>query len=237
MIAGGYTLIGSKHDKNQDNFLITTVNGIDLFVVADGMGGHAAGDVASSLAITLLEEKINEFSEQAINNALLDVNRKILEKSESKEEYKGMGTTLALCAAFNRELFISHIGDSRVYIDKGDGSVFITKDHSIVQQMVDRGEISHSEAKAHKMKNVITRALGVEDSPKVETEITDLTDDTVIVICSDGVSNVMDDNEIMNIAKENPPKKGAEILCKTAKKLGSTDDITAIVVKARGENK
>lgn len=237
MIAGGYTLIGSKHDKNQDNFLITSANDIDLFVVADGMGGHAAGDVASTLAITLLEEKIKDFSEKAINDALLDVNRKILAKAKTKEEYKGMGTTIALCAAKDSELFISHIGDSRIYIDKGDGDIFITKDHSIVQQMVDRGEITGREAKSHKMKNVITRALGVEENPKVETEVTDLTDDTVIVICSDGVSNVIDDNEIMNIAKENTAKKGAETLCKTAKKLGSTDDITAIVVKVRGESK
>lgn len=103
--------------------------------------------------------------------------------------------------------------------------------------MVVRGEITGREAKSHKMKNVITRALGVEENPKVETEVTDLTDDTVIVICSDGVSNVIDDNEIMNIAKENTAKKGAETLCKTAKKLGSTDDITAIVVKVRGESK
>lgn len=237
MIAGGYTLIGSKHDKNQDNFLITKVNDIDLFVVADGMGGHAAGDVASSLAINVLEEKINDFSEEAINDALLKANSKILLKAETKEEYKGMGTTMAMCAIKDNQLYISHIGDSRVYIDKGDGDIFITKDHSIVQQMVDRGEISHSEAKAHKMKNVITRALGVEENPKVEIEFTDLTDDTVIVICSDGVSNVLDDSEIINIAKGNSPKKGAETLCKTAKKLGSTDDITAIVVKVRGESK
>lgn len=237
MIAGGYTLIGSKHDKNQDNFLIKKVNGIDLFVVADGMGGHAAGDVASNLAITILEEKINVFSEKAINEALLTVNRKILEKAENKEEYKGMGTTIALCAIKDNELFISHIGDSRVYIDKGNGDTFITKDHSIVQQMVERGEISSSEAKAHKMKNVITRALGVEENPKVETEVTDLTDDTVIVICSDGVSNVFEDNEILSIAKENEPKEAAELLCKKARELGSTDDITAISVKVRGENK
>lgn len=237
MIAGGYTLTGSKHDKNQDNFLITNTNGIDLFVVADGMGGHAAGDVASTLAITLLEEKIADFSEKAINDALLNVNRKILQKAESNEEYKGMGTTLALCAAKDGELFISHIGDSRVYIDKGEGDVFVTKDHSVVQQMVDRGEISHSEAKAHKMKNVITRALGVEENPKIESEITDLTDDTVIIICSDGVSNVLEDSEIVELAKGNVPKKGAEKLCKMAKRLGSTDDITAIVVKVRGEDK
>ena len=235
MIAGGYTLTGVKHEKNQDNFLIKTVDDIEMFVVADGMGGHAAGDVASALAIQLIEKRLNDFSEEALKKAILNANLQILLKAETKEEYKGMGTTLAMCMVKGTELFIAHIGDSRVYIDKGDGDIFVTKDHSVVQQMVDRGEITGSQAKEHKMKNVITRALGVEENAKVETELTDITEDTVIVICSDGVSNVIDDDKILAIAKENPPKKAAEILCKTARKEGSTDDITAIVVNARGD--
>ncbi len=237
MIAGGYTLIGTKHDKNQDNFLIKNTDDISLFLVADGMGGHAAGDIASALAIDVIEKKLTEFNEKSIKNAILEANNCILTEAKTKEEYKGMGTTVAMCVVKGSELFITHIGDSRVYIDKGNGDIFVTKDHSVVQQMVERGEISEKEAKIHKMKNVITRALGVEDDAKIETELTDLTDDTVIVICSDGVSNVMDDGEIINIAKENEPKEAAEILCKKAKELGSTDDITAIVIISRGDKK
>ena len=235
MIAGGYTLTGTKHEKNQDNFLIKKADGIEMFIVADGMGGHAAGDIASASAIQLIEKNLKDFSEESLKKAILNANLQILLKSETKEEYKGMGTTLAMCMIKGSELFIAHIGDSRVYIDKGDGDIYVTKDHSVVQQMVDRGEITGSQAKEHKMKNVITRALGVEENAKVETELTDITEDTVIVICSDGVSNVIDDDKLLTIAKENPPKKAAEILCKTARKSGSTDDITAIVVNARGE--
>lgn len=235
MIAGGYTLVGVKHKINQDSFLIKNNDDISLFVVADGMGGHAAGDVASKLAIESLDEKLCDFSEKCIQNAAAEANEKILSMANSKTEYKGMGTTLALCLIKGNELFISHIGDSRVYIDKGDGDFFITTDHSVVQQLVERGEISPSEAKEHRMKNIITRALGVENAVEMETEITDLTDDTVIVICSDGVSNVIEDETILSIAKENQPEKAAEILCKKAKEEGSTDDITAIVVKVRGE--
>lgn len=235
MIAGGYTLNGTKHDKNQDNFLIKNTDDISIFIVADGMGGHAAGDVASALAIEVIENNLKTFDEKTIKNSVLKANSKILSKAQTKDEYKGMGTTLAMCVIKGDELFITHIGDSRVYIDKGDGDVFVTKDHSIVQQMVDRGEISDQEAKEHKMKNVITRALGVEKDAKIETELTDITSDIVIVICSDGVSNVMSNDEILSIAKENQPKMAAEFLCKRARDLGSTDDITAIVIISGGE--
>lgn len=237
MIAGGYTLLGVKHDTNQDSYLIRDNSEIKLFAVADGMGGHAAGDLASAIAIKVLETKLNNFSEGSIQQAVEEANEQILSVAKSKEEYKGMGTTVALCMIKDSELFISHIGDSRIYIDKGDGDFFITTDHSVVQQLVERGEISASEAKDHKMKNIITRALGVENSVEMETEITDLTDDTVIVICSDGVSNVVEDEIIVKVAKENLPADAARILCETAKKQGSTDDITAIVVKVRGEEK
>ncbi|MFA7636535.1 MAG: protein phosphatase 2C domain-containing protein [Monoglobales bacterium] len=237
MIAGGYTLNGTKHNKNQDNFLVKENGEISIFMVADGMGGHAAGDVASALAIDVIENKLSSFDEQAIIDAISEANSLIMSKANTKEEYKGMGTTLAMCVVNGNEIFIVHIGDSRVYIDKGDGDVFVTKDHSFVQQMVDRGEISDTEAKKHKMKNVITRALGVEENAKVEIELTDLTEDTVIVICSDGVSNVMDDDEILSIAKKYEPKLAAETLCKKAKENGSTDDITAIVIINRGVEK
>ena len=237
MIAGGYTLLGVKHDTNQDTYLIRDNTEIKLFAVADGMGGHAAGDLASAIAIKVLETKLDDFSEAGIQQVIEEANNQILSVAKSKEEYKGMGTTVALCMVKGNELFLSHIGDSRIYIDKGDGDFFITTDHSVVQQLVERGEISASEAKDHKMKNIITRALGVENSVEMETEITDLTDDTVIVICSDGVSNVMEDETIVKVAKENAPEKAAEILCETAKTMGSTDDITAIVVKVRGEEK
>lgn len=237
MIAGGYTLNGMKHNKNQDNFLIKSTDDLSVFVVADGMGGHAAGDIASALATEIIETNLTGFDAKLIETVIAEANNQILSKALTKAEYKGMGTTLAMCVVKGNELFISHIGDSRVYIDKGDGDIFVTKDHSIVQQMVDRGEISDTEAKKHKMKNVITRALGVEENARIETEFTDLTDDTVIVICSDGVSNVMEDTEILTLARENEPKAAAEIVCKKAKQLGSTDDITAIVIKSRGEEK
>ena len=237
MIAGGYTLLGEKHSVNQDSFLIKDKDELKLFVVADGMGGHAAGDLASAVAIKVLETKLDEFSEECIKNTVKQANEQILSIANSKEEYKGMGTTLALCLVKGQELYISHIGDSRIYIDKGDGDFFITTDHSVVQQLVERGEITADEAKDHKMKNIITRALGVESEVEMETEFTDLTEDTVIVICSDGVSNVIEDETIVRIAKENIPGKAAQILCETAKEQGSTDDITAIVVKVRGGEK
>ncbi len=235
MIASGYTLNGIKHKKNQDNFLIRFSDETSLFIVADGMGGHAAGDIASMMAIDIIQKNLDGFSEKSIQKAVFAANEAILAKAKEKEEYKGMGTTLAMCLVKGKELFVAHIGDSRVYIDKGHGDTFVTKDHSLVQQLVDKGEISGEEAKEHTMKNVITRALGVEENVQIETEFTDMTDDTVIVICSDGVSNVIDNSLIWEIAAENEPEDAARILCSKARENGSTDDITAIVIKSRGD--
>ncbi len=234
MIAGAYTQTGTKHSKNQDSFFISCENTKGVFIVADGMGGHAAGDIASSAAIKVISESLGRYTEKAIRDALNKANMSVLEKAVEKPELEGMGTTIAMCCIDRDKIIAAHIGDSRLYVIKDGKKVFVTKDHSYVQQLVENGELTEEEAKTHPMKNIITNALGVQE--KVQVEIDKLRCESgYVVICSDGVSNVLSDDEIADIIDEKNPKESAKILCKKAKEKGSTDDLTAIVIDLRGE--
>ncbi len=234
MIAAVYTETGTKHDKNQDSFYISYDNEKGLFVVADGMGGHAAGDIASKTAIRVIKDNLTKYTEKSITDALNKANEEVLEKAKSNPEFEGMGTTIAMCAVQRDNIIAAHIGDSRIYMIEDSKTVFVTKDHSYVQQLVEKGELSEDEAKQHPMKNIITNALGVQGSVRIDFDKKKRPDGHIL-ICSDGVSNLLSEDEIIKITEENTPAKAAKKLCKTAKVAGSTDDLTAIVIDLRGE--
>lgn len=234
MTASAYTKTGKKHDKNQDSFYIKYENEQGLFIVADGMGGHAAGDTASKTAIEVICDNLEKYNEKSITESLKKANTAVLEKAKSNTELEGMGTTVVICCITGDKIIAAHIGDSRMYVIEEGKPVFITRDHSYVQQLVERGEISESEAKEHPMKNIITNALGVQEDLYIETDKLKSKNGRV-VICSDGVSNILADSEIAKTAAENEPQTAARLLCENAQAAGGTDDLTAIVIDLRGE--
>ncbi len=234
MIAASYTETGKKHNKNQDSCYISCEEDKGIFIVADGMGGHAAGDIASKTAIEVIKENLTKYSEKTLKEALKKANLAVYEKSKSQAEFEGMGTTIAMCLIEKNKIIAAHIGDSRLYVIENGEIVYVTKDHSYVQQLVEQGEISEEEAKKHPMKNIITNALGVETDVLTDTEILKRKNG-YIVICSDGVSNVLDEGQIIEIITKNKPEKAAKLLCSKAAAAGSTDDLTSIVIDLRGE--
>lgn len=229
MEAFGYSMTGTKHSVNQDSFYIDEARGI--FIVADGMGGHAAGDVASSSAINAISSNIGEINVSSIKNALDIANKEVFEKSKTSPALEGMGTTIAMCCLNGNYATIANIGDSRVHIIKNNEISFVTRDHSFVQQMIDDGQLEASEAKKHAMKNIITRALGVAETvtPDFDGITVDVGD--AIMICSDGVSNMLDDEVIVHTVLQSSAEDAAKTLCKSALDAGGKDDLTAIVIK------
>ena len=230
MIAGSFSLIGSKHKVNQDSFYLKCEGRKCLCAVADGMGGHNAGDVASRTAI----EFISSISKPDIKNILqsiLDANKSILEMSTVDKSLEGMGTTVVLAAINKENGIIVHVGDSRAYGISRNHAKQITVDHSYVQELVDDGKITSSEAKIHPMKNIITMAVGVGEIIQPHIKEITLAKDDILLLCSDGVSGSVSEEEMINCCYENMPAEAAEQLCRLAVKNGATDDVTAIVVR------
>ncbi len=229
--SNAYSITGTKHETNQDSYLEYADSIINIYAVADGMGGHAAGDVASGIVVDTLKNHLAATDKKAVIAAVNTANERIIERAKEKPEYDGMGSTIAMLCLDKNRAIIAHIGDSKVFVIKDKKIVFTTKDHSYVQNLVDSGEITEEEALNHKMKNIITKAVGVSIDITPDISKLNLSDGTCIVICSDGVSNVVDSKKMCDIVYKNKDNaSSAKELCKTALSLGSTDDITAVVV-------
>lgn len=228
--SNAYSITGTKHTTNQDSYLDYADSIINIYAVADGMGGHAAGDVASSIVVDTLKNHLAATDKKAVVAAVELANERILERAKEKPEYDGMGSTLAMLCLDKNRAIIAHIGDSKVFVIKNGEIVFKTKDHSYVQSLVDSGEITEEDALKHKMKNIITKAVGVSSDISPDISKLSFQKDTCVVICSDGVSNVVDGKLMCDIVYKNRNTDlAAKQLCETALMLGSTDDITAVV--------
>ncbi len=233
----GATNIGLVRSNNQDSFLTGSFeSGTVWTVVCDGMGGALGGDVASKMATELIAERIkgsyndkmkplsvSNLLESAINFA----NIKIYDKSIADEKLKGMGTTVVAAILREGEVFISHSGDSRAYII-GDEIRQVTTDHSIVQEMLDRGEITPQEAKYHPIKNYITRALGVKDRISVDFTAEKFKDGDILLICTDGLSNMLDEALIKKIVCQADENTVTELI-NEANSNGGRDNITVVI--------
>ena len=229
--SNSYSITGTKHATNQDSYLDYADSVINIYAVADGMGGHCAGDVASAIVVDTLKNHLAATDKKAVISAVNTANEQIIERAKEKPEYEGMGATLAmLCIDKNRAL-IAHIGDSKVFVIKDKKVIFKTKDHSFVQKLIDSGEITEAEALVHKMKNIITKAVGVSPDVKPDISKLELSGKTCVVLCSDGVSNFINEEQLCEIThKHMQTDSAAQTLCETALSLGSTDDITSVVI-------
>lgn len=236
----GKTDIGENRRINEDSFFIYCDDkDILCGCVADGMGGHACGEVASRMVVEIVEECIKntvntdmdyvEFGE-SVRHGFIDANYRIYKYAEENGFLNNMGTTATFAAIYRNKLITVHVGDSRVYkID--EGIVQVTKDHSYVQELLRIGEITEEEALKHPKKNEITRAIGYEDSIKVDVGISDYNGENIL-ICSDGLSNMVADSEIFEVVTGSGDMEAVTSeLIKIANTNGGTDNITAVLLK------
>lgn len=239
MKAFSITDIGIERRINQD-YVFCEVNSIgnlpNLFIVADGMGGHNAGDYASRFCVEFFTEHIRNSDITSpialIEEAILLTNRKLYEKSKQEIDYEGMGTTLVVATICEDLMYVANIGDSRLYLI-GKEMIQITEDHSLVQAMVKKGELDQNEAKTHPNKNIITRALGTSESTQPDIFEIGVNKGDIILMCSDGLTNMLNDETIEKIIRENADNLQAatETLIKQANDNGGRDNITVIIAK------
>ena len=231
------TDIGNIKENNEDAFLTLVDNlSCKVFAVADGMGGHDFGEEASEIAVLYIKNHYDynrnlKDYKKYINEIFSKINEKIYQTGLNKNSTSGMGTTLTLVIIFENKLYIGHIGDSRLYIINKEITQ-LTKDHSYVEELVDKGMITKREAKNHPKKNIITRALGT--FLKIEVDIFDyeLKENDIVLLCSDGLTNMVDDNEIKKIVLDTENLENAnEQLVKLANLRGGYDNITIVTIK------
>ena len=241
LIAAGKTDTGIVRSNNEDNFIVDEKRG--LLVVADGMGGHAAGEVASKLAISIISghllypkkffgeyNKAYSPSTNNLNSALRLANLAVFEAAAGSPQLHGMGTTVAAVLICDNRLSIAHIGDSRVYLVRSGNIEQLTDDHSVVNEQVKRDLITREEAASSTTKNYLTKAMGI--SAEMEADLSELTllGGDILLLCTDGLSNMITDQimmEIISFAGE--PAAICDLLIKTANTNGGKDNITVVI--------
>lgn len=232
---------GKVRQHNEDNGgIFQHANDLLLVVVADGMGGHKAGDVASQMAVTELENlwgslddcKTPEEAKTWLLEAIQHVNEKVFQYAEENEECQGMGTTLVVALCAKEFVTIGHIGDSRCYIKNSNGFTQKTNDHSLVYELVRSGQISKEDAEFHPRKNVLMRALGTEKEINVDITVLEWEEEDFLLLCSDGLTNKISDKELEEVLSEQiSVENQAKRLIDRANELGGEDNISVAVVK------
>lgn len=233
------TDIGSRRKVNQD-YVFSSLSPIgklpNLFIVADGMGGHKAGDFASKYSVKTFIENIKKSSRELpveiITKALEDTNQALIKEAQGNQDLDGMGTTFVVATIIDQYMYVANIGDSRLYIIN-DKIKQITQDHSLVEEMVKEGKIDREDARVHPNKNVITRALGVHNKIVPDFFELNLLKGDTILMCSDGLTNMLEDQEIMEIIKNNSNRLelASKDLVDKANQRGGKDNISVIIVK------
>jgi protein phosphatase len=250
------TDLGLKREINEDSLFVD--HNLGLFIVLDGIGGHQAGEVASQLGLTTIKENVKrklenhdgeivaeynqDFSPEAniLTDSLILANRAIFEAANSDTTCRGMGTTAATLLVGQSNVAIAHVGDSRIYLIRENAIERLTEDHSLVMEQVKRGLITEEQAEQSGMKNIITQALGADTivNPTVD-ELVPLPDD-IFLLCSDGLTDLVTDEEILEIVYNNPDSldRACEASIAKANERGGKDNITAVLVKfTNGSNR
>ena len=232
----GITDIGKKRKVNQD-YLFFSDEPVgcfpNLYIVADGMGGHKAGDKASSYSgtrfVELAKKAEKELPFLSMEKILQQVNAEVFEMSRREEEYAGMGTTFVAATVVDHVVYVMHVGDSRLYYY--DGTLRqVTMDHSLVEELVRAGELDRAESRNHPQKNIITKAVGVSDTVSPDFFMLDIADGQKILLCSDGLSNMVDDDKLEEImAEQREMNELARKCVDEAFFYGGLDNITVVI--------
>lgn len=246
------TDVGKRRPHNEDSTLCDISEG--LVILADGMGGYKAGEVASAIAVTTTHKKILEglaqidrgaidrvtgFSYEAtvVKNAIIHVNSEIYRTAQKDPQCQGMGTTMVVVLFHNNVVSIGHVGDSRLYRIRQNSFTQVTKDHSLIQELIDRGLYTREEVLKNTPKNLVTRAIGIE--PEVQVDITEETvyPGDIYMLCSDGLNDMVDDEEIhLTLSKYSANlAHGANELVRLANKNGGKDNISVVLIRVLGD--
>lgn len=240
MRAFASTDIGKMRDMNQDNYYISgNQDKFKLYIVADGMGGYKGGEIASALAIASAKSYIeNNFEDiehdktniqKLIKSAIEYANMIVYEKSKETPELTGMGTTLEICLIYSNRVYIGHVGDSRIYRIRKNFIRKLTTDHSYVEKLVKDGTITREEAIKHPKKNMLMKALGCNSYVEPDVMVKGFEKEDILVMTSDGLTNMVSDEEIYNIVKENVTVSTKKLVEK-ANENGGYDNITVVVI-------
>ncbi len=238
-----YIRYGTKSDQgrvrtsNEDSYAANARH--KLFLVADGMGGHAAGEIASQIAVSTVEEYVVQRlaselrPEDVIRYAAQEANARVFETQRQRPELAGMGSTLTILSFHNNTFYVAHVGDSRAYLLREGTLDQITRDHSLVWHLLESGVLRKDELSSHPQKNLITRSIGPHPYVEVDVERGEAREGDVFLLCSDGLADVVKDDEISGILSDNriTPQEMCDSLVKAAMHGGAPDNVTVIVVR------
>lgn len=231
------TDIGIVRSGNEDNFLMLSERGI--FIVADGMGGHAAGEVASEMAVSIISQEIGaprgwsvDEACARLREAIRSANGAIFERTLSEQDKRGMGTTATVMMLLPKRYLIGQVGDSRAYLMRNGSLLQLTKDHSYVQEQVDAGVITADQARVHPYSNVITRCVGASGDVVPDIYFGSLSAGDVVLLASDGLTGMLEDEHLERILRsDGGPQKWVDRMIAEANRRGGLDNITAVVVR------
>ena len=242
--SAGITNVGMKRQNNEDNYLIN--DGLGVYVVCDGMGGHAGGEYASQIAVTTVEEVLanirdenpdvdgatdEQITQEKIKYAVRLAGKRIYERAQADPEFRGMGTT-AVILLFRRGMaYLAHVGDSRGYLIRGGEITQRTEDHSWVNEQIKAGLITPETAKHHRFRNIITRSLGFQEEVEIDTQVLRAEPGDLYLLCSDGLSNLVEDAEMGEMLVENSFQETLHMLVEIACQRGGDDNITAVIAR------
>ena len=233
--------LGKVREMNQDNYYISnSLDEVQLYLLADGMGGYNGGEIASKLAVQTAKNYIeNNFKEiekdrdsiiQLLGSSMEYANMVVYEKSKENAELQGMGTTLEICLIYNNKVYIGHVGDSRIYRIRKGFIRKLTQDHSYVQKLVADGTITKEEAAHHPQKNMLMKALGCNAFVEPDVMVKGFLKDDILIMCSDGLTNMVDQETIYKLASKNI-EQAPKDLVELANNNGGYDNITVVVIK------
>lgn len=233
---------GMVREINEDYYSSITESPVfnAAFIIADGMGGHSAGEVASKMAVEYINEKMKENGEslskgkikEFIANVIHESNKIIYEKSSVPGPCAGMGTTLAIAIFLLDKLYMGHVGDSRIYIMRDGQIKQLTTDHSYVEELIKNGSLLRTEADKHPKKNIITRAIGCFEDIEADISVYDMLENDVFMLCTDGLTNMLTDEEILTVVNENhDPDIACDKLIDLANIKGGKDNITVAIIR------
>ena len=222
------THVGKVRSNNEDSLIVIDP---ETFVVADGMGGAQAGEIASQMLVDVVKIILTSvpppWDEKLLSRAILVANAKILETAQQNEQYKGMGTTATILSLNGYNAYFAHVGDSRLYLLRDNELRQITEDHSYVETLVRNGDITPEEARIHPMRNVLTQAVGAVDDLYIDAANFSVNKGDMFLLCTDGLTNMVDDQTITKILQNS--SNPAEELIEVALNAGGKDNVTVIV--------